>query len=221
MESFLRGLELQEYYPRFMAQGIDDVSECRAERRLDALLDSVGMTSNPGCANNPERRRRSAHPIIHPSLPPARPWLCSHPPAVFSLLFSSQRSISLRRPPRSRHPPSRHVEAFKTALFKAGGDDAGGGWRSNNKKSKKSAAAPVDPAEAIRQAMAASKARGGGAIGGGTAAKRPAPSAAGAATAAVNNVDRASEEEMLEILLRARSKARRIHTGSHTTAHAW
>ena len=48
-----------------------------------------------------------------------------------------------------------------------------------------------------------------------------AADAANEETAAVNNVDRASEEEMLEILLRARSKARRIHTGSHTTAHAW
>lgn len=39
---------LQEYYPRFMAQGLDEVEEVRKERRLDHLLDSVGMTANPG-----------------------------------------------------------------------------------------------------------------------------------------------------------------------------
>ena len=31
-----------------MAQGIDDVDDVRRERRMDALLDSVGMTANPG-----------------------------------------------------------------------------------------------------------------------------------------------------------------------------
>lgn len=31
-----------------MAQGIDEVEDVRRERRLDNLLDSVGMTANPG-----------------------------------------------------------------------------------------------------------------------------------------------------------------------------
>ena len=43
-----RDLGLEEYYPRFMAQGMDDVDEVRTSRQLDTVLETVGMDCNPG-----------------------------------------------------------------------------------------------------------------------------------------------------------------------------
>ena len=43
-----RDLGLEEYYPRFMAQGLDDVEEARTSRTLDSVLETVGMDCNPG-----------------------------------------------------------------------------------------------------------------------------------------------------------------------------
>jgi hypothetical protein len=55
-----RDLGLEEYYPRFMAQGLDDVEEARTSRTLDSVLDTVGMDCNPGYGRQ-ERFRDFAH----------------------------------------------------------------------------------------------------------------------------------------------------------------
>ena len=51
-----RDLGLEEYYPRFMAQGMDDVDEVRTSRQLDTVLETVGMDCNPGYVVAPEMR---------------------------------------------------------------------------------------------------------------------------------------------------------------------
>ena len=43
-------LGLREYYPRFAAQGVETVDDLSRERKLDDLLETVGMDCNPGCA---------------------------------------------------------------------------------------------------------------------------------------------------------------------------
>ena len=110
-------------------------------------------------------------------------------------------------------PVHGHVRKFKEALHAAAGDATG-------KKRKKGGGeeVAVDPAEAIRQAMAASKARGGGSLGGGawrddsvarpTAAGRVALGKSGdAVVGAVNDrIGVASEEEIHDILRHFRSK---------------
>jgi len=56
-----RDLGLEEYYPRFMAQGLDDVEEARTSRTLDSVLETVGMDCNPGYGRPEISRLRASH----------------------------------------------------------------------------------------------------------------------------------------------------------------
>ena len=56
-----RDLGLEEYYPRFMAQGLDDVEEARTSRTLDSVLETVGMDCNPGYGRPEISRLGASH----------------------------------------------------------------------------------------------------------------------------------------------------------------